>query len=30
MQTYMLAGDFKIGGSKKIDMSNTMAGFHDV
>lgn len=30
MQNYMLAGDFKIGGSKKIDMSNTMAGFHDV
>lgn len=30
MQTYMLAGDFKIGGRKKVDMSNTMAGFHDV
>ena len=30
MQTYMLAGDFKVGGSKKVDMSNTMAGFHDV
>ena len=30
MQSYMLAGDFKIGKSKKIDMSNTMPGFHDV
>lgn len=30
LQSYMLAGDFKIGKSKKIDMSNTMPGFHDV
>lgn len=30
LQSYMLAGDFKIGRSKKIDMSNTMPGFHDV
>lgn len=30
LQSYMLAGDFKIGKSKKIDMSNTMHGFHDV
>ena len=30
LQSYMLAGDFKIGRSKKIDMSNVMPGFHDV
>lgn len=30
LQSYMLAGDFKIGKSKKIDISNTMPGFHDV